>query len=82
MANKQARYLSFLLRLWRDNGGETQGWRASLQSSLAGEQQSFADLEQLFGFLRRQTGMDCESDDREGGTAGDQMVHRRSPPEM
>jgi hypothetical protein len=81
MANKQAKYLSYLLRLWRDNNDEKQGWRASLQSSLAGDQKSFADPEQLFRFLRRQTGMDFGSDDHEDGTESRQRVDRRRTPE-
>ena len=81
MQSKQCRYLSYLLRLWQDNGEEKHGWRASLQSSLAGDQQSFADLEQLFRFLRRQTGMDFGSDDHEDGTESGQRVNQRRPPE-
>jgi hypothetical protein len=50
----QSDYQSYLLRLWRVNGGE-EGWRASLESAHAGGRRGFADLEALFGFLRRQT---------------------------
>jgi len=56
-------YLSYLLRLWRggDDGGpqgagEKPVWRASLESARTGERRSFATLDDLFDFLRGQTG--------------------------
>ena len=49
-------YLSYLLRLWRAGGGERPIWRASLRSAHTGEQVGFASLEDLFRFLRTQTG--------------------------
>ena len=65
MPKEQPDYLSYLLRLWRDadNDGPHQmkpwtAWRASLQCSLAGERRVFASLDDLFAFLRRQTGGD------------------------
>jgi hypothetical protein len=48
-------YLSFLLRLWRVSGKEQTVWRASLEDPATGEQQAFASLDDLFGFLRRET---------------------------
>ena len=56
-------YLSYLLRLWQVNDDEAphgEGevvWRASLESSHTGERKSFASLEDLFDFLREQTGV-------------------------
>ena len=49
-------YLSYLLRLWlaRERGRPV--WRASLQSPHTGERVSFCTLDDLFAFLRRQTG--------------------------
>jgi hypothetical protein len=65
MSKEPPDYLSYLLRLWRaaDDDGPCKtkpwsAWRASLQSSLAGEQRVFASLDDLFAFLRRQTGVD------------------------
>jgi hypothetical protein len=65
-------YLSYLLRLWRVSGSEDGSgeeetvWRASLESSYTGERIGFASLEELFEFLRRQTGMASElNDDRD-----------------
>jgi len=49
-------YLSYLLRLWRAGDGKRPTWRASLKSAHTGEQVSFANLEDLFHFLRIQTG--------------------------
>jgi hypothetical protein len=56
-------YLSYLLRLWQVNGDEAtcdEGevvWRASLESPHTGERESFASLDDLFDFLREQTGV-------------------------
>ena len=48
-----ADYHAGLLRLWRDGPGGP--WRASLQDAESGERIGFADLEQLFAYLRRLT---------------------------
>ena len=62
MTKKRVDYLSYLLRLWRENGGEesqreaaTDGWRASLETP-SGESHGFASLDDLVGFLHRQIG--------------------------
>jgi hypothetical protein len=62
MAQKQPDYLSYLLRLWReDDSGKSHGgaagavWRASLETP-GGESYGFASLDDLLGFLRRQIG--------------------------
>ena len=60
-------YVSYLLRLWREEGGQTARWRGSLQDSLSGERVGFASLEELFGYLRRGTGELAERDDVEVG---------------
>jgi hypothetical protein len=49
----QADYHAGLLRLWRDGPGGP--WRASLQDAESGERLGFANLEQLFAYLRRLT---------------------------
>ncbi|MCP4540371.1 MAG: hypothetical protein GY832_24805 [Chloroflexi bacterium] len=46
-------YLSYLLRLWQVSDGKT-AWRASLESSYTGERKGFANLDDLFDFLRTQ----------------------------
>lgn len=53
---KGSDYQSYLLRLWRVSDGQ-EGWRASLESTDAGECRGFADLETLFGFLLQETSL-------------------------
>ncbi len=48
-------YLSYLLRLWREERGEKIVWRASLESVQTGEKRSFGTIDDLFRFLREQT---------------------------
>lgn len=47
-------YLSYLLRLWREERGEKIVWRASLESVQTGERCSFGTIDDLFHFLREQ----------------------------
>ena len=49
-------YLSYLLRLWQAGDAGRVGWRASLESVQSGEKVAFAGLEELFAFLRAETG--------------------------
>lgn len=53
---RQGRYLSFLLRLWRENGGDRPFWRASLQRPQTERRLSFATMGDLFDFLEHETG--------------------------
>jgi hypothetical protein len=53
---EQPDYLSYLLRLWRQGNGEMPTWRASLKGVHDGQQVGFANLEDLFHFLRTCTG--------------------------
>ena len=55
-SNEQRNYSSYLLRLWRVGAEEGLTWRASLKSAYSGEQVGFASLQDLFRFLRAQTG--------------------------
>jgi len=62
MARGPPDYLSYLLRLWRvcERGPpdwQAPIWRASLQSPQTGKRVSFATLDDLFAFLREQTGL-------------------------
>ena len=50
---EQLDYLSYLLRLWRENGEKTD-WRASLESPHTGERWGFANLADLFTFLEKE----------------------------
>ncbi len=55
MSSEQPDYLSYLLRLWREDDEGKAVWRASVESSLSDERVGFAHPEELFEFLRRQT---------------------------
>jgi hypothetical protein len=69
MGKRRSDYLSFLLRLWHVNADDDEtAWRASLQEGLTGERMSFAGLEELFAFLRRQTGVAPDEGSDERGT--------------
>ena len=57
MDKERPDYLAYLLRLWRASGEEGAVWRASLQSPRTGERIGFASLDELFDFLREQTGV-------------------------
>jgi hypothetical protein len=65
-------YVSYLLRLWREKGGQTTWWRASLQDPHTGERIGFAHLDELVAFLQEQTG--------HAVTAGN-LVKGEHPPE-
>ncbi len=54
---KPSGYHAYLLRLWRDNGGDSPLWRASLESPQVAERLSFASLVDLFNFLEQETGL-------------------------
>jgi hypothetical protein len=58
-------YLAYLLRLWQAKIEGQTTWRASLESSLTGERQGFASLDDLFEYLRQQTGAASDGDDDE-----------------
>ena len=46
------RYISYLLRLWRDT--DTGPWRATLVEGQSGQTRSFADPDRLAAFLQAQ----------------------------
>ncbi len=54
MAKHRPKYLSYLLRIWQVDDDEAPVWRASLQRPGGEAQQGFADLEELFAYLRSQ----------------------------
>ena len=60
---QQIDYLAYLLRLWRMQSDGAAGWRASLMTPASGERHGFANLDDLFLFLRRQTGAGAEGED-------------------
>ena len=65
MSNEQPNYLSYLLRLWRENGEERNDWQASLESALTRKRYAFSNLEKLFTFLQQQTGAEGDADEDE-----------------
>lgn len=52
---QQSQYLSYLLRLWQEGGGDPPLWRASLESPQSEEPQRFSGLNELFAYLRERT---------------------------
>jgi hypothetical protein len=62
---QEADYIAYLLRLWRMRGAGSAGWRASLASPDSGERHGFASLDDLFRFLRRQTGAGSDTENAE-----------------
>jgi hypothetical protein len=86
---QQRRYLAYLLRVWRESGGELPDsdlpggdlphgdpplWRASLESPQSAERRGFADLDELFAFLRERTGIASPEDVPEEGEGRPQTV--------
>lgn len=57
MTEPQGCYLSYLLRLWQTQSGGELVHRASLESAHTGERVGFANLDDLFEFLRMRTGV-------------------------
>jgi hypothetical protein len=51
MVGGQARYRSYLLRLWLAGNGDTPEWRMSLEDVITHERHSFAKLGTMFAFL-------------------------------
>jgi hypothetical protein len=68
MSSEQPDYLSYLLRLWREDGEEPTNWRASLESALTHKRYVFPSLIELFAFLQRQTVAGCDANEDEGAT--------------
>jgi hypothetical protein len=60
--NQQSRYLSYLLRLWQESGGDPPLWRASLESPQSDELRGFAGLDGLFAYLLERTGAALPAD--------------------
>lgn len=58
------RYLSYMLRMWETCNGESQIWRASLESPGGGERRGFANLQSLMDFLERRTSQLCPQDEQ------------------
>lgn len=57
LVEEQPGYVSYLLRLWREDDEQESVWRASLESTQTGELSTFANLVELFDHLRVQIGV-------------------------
>ena len=68
MSSERPDYLSYLLRLWQEDGKEPSDWRASLESALTGKRYVFPCLIELFAFLQRQTVAGCDANEDQRAT--------------
>ena len=68
MSNEQPDYLSYLLRLWREDSRGPTNWQASLESAITGERHVFPCLMGLFAFLERQTVARCDASEDDSAT--------------
>jgi hypothetical protein len=65
---KPSGYLSYLIRLWQVDsgqggaGGTAKVWRGSLESSLSSGRLGFANLDDLFDFLRLEVTVEPDSE--------------------
>ncbi|HUW14797.1 MAG TPA: hypothetical protein VM537_34075 [Anaerolineae bacterium] len=76
MAEEQAVYLSYLLRLWSAGSDDQAVWRASLESACTSQREGFASLDDLVGFLRRQTGAYADQTRVRSDEAGDRALRQ------
>jgi hypothetical protein len=65
----QTDYQSYLLRLWQTRDGECTVWHASLEHPDSRVRQGFAELDDLFDYIRAQT---------EPPTGRDWAVHNKT----
>jgi len=56
MVKQRRSYRAYMLRLWQVRHGDAFSWRASLESARTGERKGVDNLEDLFAYLRMQTG--------------------------
>ncbi len=52
MTTSERHYVSYLVRMWRAGGDDARAWRAAVESAQTGEKEAFANLDELFVFLR------------------------------
>lgn len=78
MSGEERHYLSYLLRLWQVRSEGELVWRASLESAHTGERQGFANLDDLFDFLQKQTAkvFDANGGQNEAERGGDDTATR------
>ena len=72
-------YISYLIRLWQIRNAGELVWRASLESPSTGERVGFSSLDELFGFLQRQTRPTPDADQgADQMRGGDQTTTKQS----
>jgi hypothetical protein len=69
--------VAYLLRLWQVSSEGKTAWRASLESARTGERKGFTSLDDLFDFLRQQTGTTPDSDESTAGPGPARKAERR-----
>lgn len=71
MKTQNGNYLSYLLRIWKDNSDEE--WRATLQDVFSGDSLHFATLPELYANLKEKTSKNKEG--MEVMTLGFYQIH-------
>ena len=69
---QQRKYVSYLLRLWRETGAEEAQWRASLQNPHTGERTGLASIGDLLAFLEEETEPTLSSSQHQADEGGEE----------
>ncbi len=77
MTEPQGRYSSYLLRLWQTASGGELVLRASLENAHSGERVGFANLDDLFEYLRARAGVVLEAERDPNGGQQSRRLGRR-----
>jgi hypothetical protein len=78
-AMQTRRYLSYLLRLWQEDG-DPPLWRVTLESPQGGERMGFADLACLLAYLEDETSSGAPGLGRSDGKPGRPPAQGSLPP--
>ena len=78
---RQPDYLAYLLRLWRMEGSAG-AWRGSVESPQTGERLGFGSLDELFAYLREQTGTMPGTEEAKSSVGQTKGKHHLSLEEM
>jgi hypothetical protein len=60
---KPGEYMAYMLRIWPLRNKSRLLWRATLENAQTGERVGFASLDELFDYLRQQTGQASRPDE-------------------
>ncbi len=61
---KPGEYMAYMLRIWPARNRTVLCWRACLENVRTGERTGFASLDELFVYLRQQTGLELKPEER------------------